>query len=366
MTEQVSDQLDAIVVGAGQAGLAAGYHLRGLGCRYEILESRPRVGDQWRERWDSLRLFTPARYSSLPGLALPMPPDSFPTKDELADYLEGYGRHFELPVRTSVRVFGLTGGGDGFGVRASDGERRARRVIVTTGPNTRPRIPALGASLDPSTVQLHSSAYRHPGQLPQGTIVVVGAGTSGAEIALELARSGRRTYLAGRPTPHIPDVVFRFAGPAYWAFVNHVLTLDTPIGRKVAAQFHTRGAPLIRVSMDRVQQAGVTLLPRLTAVVDGAPVFDEQRIGRPEAVVWATGFVPDLEWLPQVRLDRYGQPLTRRGLVEDVPGLGLVGFPFQYSLTSALIGGVGRDAGHVVTSLLESTTGARRRAPSSH
>jgi len=355
--ERVS-QLDAVVIGGGQAGLAAGYHLRQLGCRFEVLEARPRLGDQWRERWDSLRLFTPARYSHLPGLTLQLPPKSYPTKDQFADYLDGYARHFDLPVRTGIRVLRLSPTSGGFTLETSAGKRRSRTVIVATGPNTRPVVPAMAAALDPAVVQLHSSAYRRPEQLPEGPVVVVGAGTSGAEIALELAGSGRPVHLSGRPTPHIPDAVFRFAGPAYWAFINRVLTLDTPIGRKVAERFHDRGAPLIRISIEDVTAAGVALLPRLTAVVDGAPVFGEVAIGKPAAVVWATGFVPDLDWLPQAPVDRHGQPVTRRGTLDAVPGIGFVGFPFQFSLASALIGGVGRDAGQVVTALISGRPGA--------
>lgn len=340
--------LDVVVVGAGQAGLATGYHLGRRGVRYQILESRSAPGDQWRERWDSLRLFTPARYSHLPGLPLPLAGGEFPTKDQFADYLEAYARRFELPVRTGVSVTGLRSDPDGFDLATSAGPVRAGRVVVAGGSHTIPRIPAAAASLDPGIVQLHSSSYRNPEQLPDGDVVVVGAGTSGAEIALELARSGRRTYLAGRPTPHIPDPVFRYAGPAYWAFVNHVLTLSTPLGRKVAAGFTSRGAPLIRVSMEQVRDAGVTTLTRFTGTRDGAPVFGDQTIGTPAVVVWATGLGPDLGWLPGLPVTANGWPVTRRGLVDAVPGLAFVGLPFQYSLASALIGGVGRDAAFVV------------------
>lgn len=347
----VPDTTDVVVVGAGQAGLATGYHLGRRGVRHQILESRPTLGGQWRERWDSLRLFTPARYSHLPGMPLPLAGGDLPTKDQVADYLESYARRFELPVRTGVSVTGLAVAGDGFDLATSAGPLRASRVVVATGPNAMPRIPAAAASLDPAVVQLHSSEYHNPDQLPDGDVVVVGAGTSGAEIALELARSGRRTYLAGRPTPHIPDPVVRFTGPLYWAFVNHVLTRSTPIGRKAAAGFTSRGAPLIRVSMEQVRAAGVMPLPRLTGTRDGNPVFGDETVGRPAAVVWATGFGPDLRWLPDIPLTPDGWPITRRGLVDAIPGLAFVGLPFQYSLTSGLIGGVGRDAGFVAEAL---------------
>lgn len=342
---------DVVVVGGGQAGLATGYELGRRGVQYQILESRSRIGDQWRERWDSLRLFTPARYSHLAGMPLPVPGGEFPTKDQFADYLESYAGRFDLPVRTGVTVTGLSVVEGGFQLATSAGPLRAARVVVANGGHATPRIPAVASALDAAIVQLHSSGYRNPAQLPDGDVVVVGAGTSGAEIALELARSGRRTYLAGRPTPHIPDPVFRYAGPLYWAFVNHVLTLRTPIGRKVAAGFTTRGAPLIRISMEQVKAAGVTALPRLTSARDGIPVFGDDTVGKPAAIVWATGFDADLAWLPRVPVTRGGWPVTNRGVVDDVPGLAFVGLPFQYSLTSALIGGVGRDAAFVADAM---------------
>ncbi|HTN11811.1 MAG TPA: hypothetical protein VL154_12665, partial [Acetobacteraceae bacterium] len=169
-------------------------------------------------------------------------------------------------------------------------------------------------------------------------------------IALELA-AGHPTYLAGRPTPYIPDAVFRLAGGAYWAFVNGVLTLGTPLGRKVAAGFHARGAPLIRISMREVEAAGVIRLPRLTGVAGGVPVADGAAVPRPATVIWATGYHPDLRWIPGLPRDGYGLPVTRRGVVESMPGLYFVGMPFQFALTSALIGGVGRDAAYIADRL---------------
>lgn len=342
-----ASRTDVIVVGAGQAGLATSFHLKRLKVPHVVLESRASIGDQWRERWDSLQLFTPARYSHLPDLGLPMAGGEFPTKDQIADYFDSYAHTFDLPVRTGMRVSGLSRDGTGFRLDTSQGGLEAGRVVVATGPNTVPKIPDFAASLDPGITQLHTSQYRNPQQLPSGPVLVVGAGTSGAEIALELAQAGFPTSLAGRPTPHVPDAVFRHAGPLYWAFVNHVLTLDTPPGRKVAEKFPTRGAPLIRISMEKVEQAGVTRLPRVSGVQDGIPTFGAESAERPTTVIWATGFRPDLTWLPDVPTTPFGEPVTRRGVVESVPGLAFVGMPFQYALTSALIGGVGRDADFV-------------------
>ena len=229
-----SQPLDAVVIGAGQAGLAAGYHLARTRLRFEILEGDPRVGDIWRRRWDSLRLFTPAQHDGLPGFPFPAARNTFPGKEEFAAYLESYAERFSLPVRTGVRVTGVTPAGAGFAVETTAGTVRARNVIVATGANALPRLPDAAAGLDASIRQLHSSQYRSPADIPEGDVLVVGAGTSGSEIALELAAS-HRVLLSGRPTPHIPDPLLRYAGGAYWRFIHNVLTLRTPVGRKVAA-----------------------------------------------------------------------------------------------------------------------------------
>jgi putative flavoprotein involved in K+ transport len=349
--------VSTVVIGAGQAGLATGYELSRRGTMFVILEANTRVGDVWRRRWDSLRLFTPARFSGLPGMPVPGPRNAQLGKDEFADYLEAYRARFELPVREGVRVGAVTGSRGTFLVTTDAGTLTARHVVMATGANSRPRIPSVAGELDSSILQLHSSEYLNPRAIPAGPVLVVGAGTSGAEIALELAQS-HRTFLAGRPTPHVPDPVFALAGGAYWAFINTVLGVNTPIGRKVAAKFPERGGPLIRVSMKQVETAGVTLLPRITGAEDGMPLADDAAIPVPATVVWATGFRPDLSILPQVPLDRFGLPITRRGIVESIPGLYFVGMPFQYALTSALIGGVGRDTAYVADQI---TSGAERR-----
>lgn len=372
---------DVLVIGAGQAGLAAGYHLKRAGLDFTVLDGADRVGDVWRRRWDSLRLFTPARYSSLPGQKFPAPGGSWPGKDAFAHYLESYARHFQLPVRTGVRVVSVRRTDGIFELQTSAGELRARNIIISTGGNSTPRIPAAAQGVDPGITQLHSSEYRAPSDLPAGEVVVAGAGTSGVEIALELAqaRPAGTVYLAGRPTKHIPDAVFRFAGPLYWRLVNSVLTLDTKPGRKVAAGFHKHGSPLIRVSIEEVERAGAVRLPRFSGTQDGRPVFnggpdaaaadggtsdggpaasvpgsshgDAAGPSNVRAIIWATGYQPEFGWIRDLPLDADGWPVTSRGVVPELTGLYFVGLPFQYALTSALVGGVGRDAEYVVEQL---------------
>lgn len=342
-----------IVVGAGQAGLATGFHLSRHNQDFLILDANKRIGDNWRRRWDSLRLFTPAQYSGLPGLANPSPPGAYSSKDDVADYLEGYAAQLGLPVRSGVTVNALAQRTDGYTLETSDGTFTAENVVVATGANARPSLPSFATKLDASIRQLHSDEYHNPSSVEPGPVLIVGAGTSGAEIARELAAT-HPTYLAGRPTAHIPDALFTLAGGAYWAFVNGVLTLKTPIGRKVASKFHTRGSPLIRISMKQVESAGVILLPRLTGVKYGLPVADGATVPPPSTVVWATGYSPDLDWIPNLPRDEFGLPATQRGVVDGLPGLYFVGMPFQFALTSALIGGVGRDADYVARCIAES------------
>jgi len=352
--DQDMQQFDVVVLGAGQAGLAAGYHLSRAGLPFVILEEAPRIGDGWRARWDSLRLFTPARHDALPGLAFPAAPDAFPSKDEFADYLETYAQEFSLPVWTGTHVVGVRRTGTGFAVTTSDGVLHARNVIAAVGANALPRIPAAAAGLDSGILQLHSSQFRRPSDIPDGDVLVVGAGTSGAEIALELAGT-HRTFIAGRPTPHVPDPVLRHAGAVYWRFVHSILTTDNPLGRKVSANFHRRGAPLIRISVKDLERAGVVRLPRFSAAGGGQPAFDDGTSRSVRTVIWATGYKAALDWIEGLTMTDWGWPLTRRGVVPELPGLYFVGMPFQYSLTSGLIGGVGRDAEFVVDGILART-----------
>lgn len=337
------DNIDTIVIGAGQAGLASGYQLKRRDIPFLILESSGRIGDGWRRHWDSLRLFTPGRYSSLPGLRTPVGRSAFATKDELADYLQAYAARFDLPLRLGVSVTGVAVTADGFELTTTAGPLRARHVVVASGPNRIPRVPAFASRLDPGIRQMHSSEYRNPQGVPAGDVLVVGAGTSGAQIALELAAT-RRVSIAGRPTVRVPDAVLRYAGAAYWFLLSNVLTIGTPPGRKVATVFGKRGAPLINISMEQLAAAGVTRLPRISGVEDGLPVAGENGVVTAATIIWATGYRPDLAWLPPLPVTEEGTPVTRRGLVTELPGLYFVGMPYQYGLTSGLIGGVGRDA----------------------
>jgi putative flavoprotein involved in K+ transport len=349
MTQHTSEQrFDTVVVGGGQAGLAMGYFLARQGRDFVILDAADRVGHTWLQRWDSLRLFTPAFHSGLPGMPFPAPPASVPTKDEVADYLVQYAERFALPVRLGRRVEALSRHAGGYLLRAGGERYVARHVVAATGPYHQPNIPAFAAELDPGIAQLHSSAYRNPGQLPAGDALVVGAGSSGAEIAVELAAT-RRTYLAGRDTGYIPLGLVHNRLSLWLA--DHVLTTDTWLGRKMSQAHRDRGAPLVRLTRTQIAAAGVERVPRVEGVADGRPRLADGRQLDVPVVVWATGFRLDFGWIGLPIFDEGGYPMHHRGVVEAAPGLYFLGLPFQHSPTSEHVGGVGKDARHIAAHL---------------
>ncbi|MBM6620903.1 NAD(P)-binding domain-containing protein [Micrococcaceae bacterium RIT802] len=352
-----NQHLDAIVIGAGQAGLAAGYHLKRQGARFIIVDSNDRVGDNWRCHWDSLRLYSPAGYDGLPGLPFPADPHSYPTKDEVADYLENYARTFDLPVCHHSPVRRLSRNGQRYAVELPGGRYEAKNVVIATGTFGRsPHLPPVGADLDPQIVQLHSSEYRNPGQLRDGKVLVVGASHSGADIAIEVVRS-HETVLCGRNTGRIPirpeSRRFRVVFPIMWQVWGHIQSVRTPIGRKARGFVRSHGAPLLRVTNSDLEGAGVErVLERLTGVRDGLPVLGEDQVADVATVIWCTGFQHDFSWIDLPIIGDDGWPMEVRGSVPSAPGLYFTGISFQSSFRSMLIGGAGADAAYVVNHLL--------------
>jgi putative flavoprotein involved in K+ transport len=355
---------ETVVVGGGQAGLAIGYHLTQRGLPFVILDANDRIGDAWRKRWDSLRLFTPARYSGLPGRRFPGSPSSYPTKDETADYMEAYAREFRLPVRTGVKVDRLSKIGDRFEVICGDDTLLAENVVVATGGYHDPRIPPFAPELDQGIVQLHSTEYRNPSQLREGGVLVVGAGNSGAEIAVELAHH-HQTWLSGRdpgqePTRagSLPDQLLT---PILWFMATRVLTVKTPMGRKVRDHFldPPRGIPLGRVRRKEIAAAGIERVPRTTGVRGGYPMLEDGRALEVSNVIWSTGFRPGFQWIDLALPVNNGVPIHIRGIVESCPGLYFVGLPFLYSLSSVLLGGVGRDGEHIADYIVSTLSGRK-------
>ena len=344
-----TETFETIVIGGGQAGLSAGYFLSKLGCPFVILDAGEEIGDSWRQRWDSMRLFTPARRDGLPDMPFPAPKHSFPTREEMAQYLEGYAARFELPVRTGVRVDALGRAGTGRFLIAA-GERRfeADQVIIATGPFQQPYVPAFAHELDPRIARVHSSEYRNPAQLPDGDVLVVGAGNSGADIALELA-ADRRVRLSGDLPAEIPFEIEGFSGrlafPVLWQVWTRVLNFGNPIGRKALPKIMVGREPLIRLKRKHLEAAGVELVPRTAGVRDGLPLLEDGTTTDVAAVVWCTGYRNSHDWIDLPVLDEDGELVSDHyGVVAAEPGLYRIGRQFLYAFSSHTIGGVGRDA----------------------
>ena len=365
-----SQQVDTVVIGGGQSGLSVAYLLKRRGIPCIVLESNARVGDSWRHRWDSLRLFTPARYDGLVGMPFPAPRHSFPTKDEMADYLAQYAARFELPVRTGVRVDRVTKEGSKFLVSAGEERFVADNVVVAMASYQTPKVPAFASELAPGILQLHSSQYRNPSQLRAGGVLVVGASNSGAEIAFELARHGHDTWLSGRDTGHVPfsidGAIARVIVPFLFRVVFHrIISVVTPIGRRARPDIVAHGGPLIRQRPKELLAAGVRRVGRTTGVRDGQPVLADGTVLPVANVIWCTGFHPGMSFLDIPVLDAAGEPVHERGLVEAHPGLYFVGLHFLYALSSTMIHGVARDAERIVRAIAERRTrieGAARPA----
>jgi putative flavoprotein involved in K+ transport len=347
-------RFDSVVIGAGQAGLATGYHLAKCGLRFVILEAQPRVGDSWRNRWDSLRLFTPAKLSHLPGMRFPASNYHYPTKDEMADYLEFYAAAMELPIRLGTEAHRVHQTSDGeWLIETSTTPLLASSVVIATGGYQTPKIPAWASDLDPEIVQLHSIGYRNPSQFQSGPVLVVGASHSGAEIAIEAARD-HPTILAGRDTGQVPlQTNGRLAPvitPVIWFVVNHVLTVGTPMGRKARDQVRAHGFPLEHPTRSDILAAGVERIAvRVTGVRGGKPLLDDGRALDVRNIVWCTGFQGDYSWIAGLTYGEDGYPKQDRGTVLSAPGLYFVGLKFQRTGASALVGGVSRDAQIVVS-----------------
>lgn len=354
-----SEKVGTLIIGGGQAGLSVGYHLVKRGLPFVILDANKRIGDAWRKRWDSLRLFTPARFNHLAGMPFPALAHSFPSKDETADYLEAYAARFKLPVRTGAKVETLFRNGHGFVAVVDDTRIEADNVVVATGYYQRPQIPSFAGELDPQIRQLHSSEYRHTAQLQDGGVLVVGAGNSGFEIALEVATS-HPTWLSGREVGRIPFHPRSAAArllflPMMRFLAHHVLSLGTPVGRKLRPKLMATTSPVVSVRPEDLIAVGVERVPKVTGLKEGLPQLADGRVLEVMNVIWCTGYHPDFSWIDLPIFGEDGKPKHERGVVADEPGLYFAGLFYLYAMSSSLLTGVGRDAAFIAEAIASRT-----------
>ncbi len=348
--------VDTIVIGGGQAGLSVGYHLKQQGQGFLILDASRTIGEAWRRRWDSLRLFTPARYAGLPGMRFPAPGDAFPTKEDMAKYLEEYATHFQLPVKTGVKVDSVSKENRRFVVHAGDEQFEAANVVVAMSDYQVPRVPEFAAELAPAIKQLHSHNYRNPSQLPKGDVLVVGAGNSGADIAMDVVKT-HPTFMSGKESGYIPFAIDSFLSRhllvrfVRFAF-HHVLTVKTPIGRRARPKILAQAAPLVRVKPKTLLAAGVERVPRVVGVREGKPMLANGRVLDVNSVIWCTGYEPGFSWIHLPVFDGNGRPIHDAGIVDREPGLYFVGLHYLYAMSSATLMGIGRDAERIVKTIV--------------
>lgn len=355
------ERFETVIIGAGQAGLSAGYWLAKLDNDFVILEANARVGDVWRNRWDSLQLFTPARYSGLPGMAFPGDPYHLPTRTQVADYMEWYAQVNELPIRTSVRVSQVRRVNGLFEIETNGVRFQADNVIVATGAFQTPVVPGFAKQLDPGIFQVHSSGYRNPRQLPEGNVMVVGAANSGAQIALEISKT-RSVILAGRSVGSFPRrILGRDLFDWLWATVMKP-GADTFLGRRIRKDVLSGTDKLIGMSEKDLLSTTLRRTGRVAGVKDGRPVLEDGSVADVRSIVWCTGFRPDFSWIDAPVFGQDGYPAHTRGATE-VPGLYFLGLRFLYRLNSSLVGGVGADAQHVANMVRARYGDARAAAP---
>jgi putative flavoprotein involved in K+ transport len=333
------ERFDVVVIGAGQAGLAIGYFLARAGRRFLIVDEADSIAAAWRVRWDSLTLFTPRRYDSLPGLAFAGEPDGYPRRDEVIAYLEQYAAAFELPVELKSAVRSLDADGGRFLVALEDRQIEADQVVVATGPFQVPRVPALADELAPDVFQTHSTGYRRPSDVPEGTVLVVGGGNTGFQIAKELAATHPVHLAVGSRQTPLPQA-FLGRDLFWWLTKTRLLkkTIESRLGRRLRDR-----DTLIGSSPRQLKRHGVELKPRAVAASGRTVSFADGSELDVDAVIWATGYRPDHSWIKLPIANANGRLPHRRG-VTDAPGLYFLGLSWQHTRGSALLGWVKHDA----------------------
>ncbi len=331
---------EVVVVGAGQAGLALGYSLADRSRRFAILDRAGSIAASWRGRWDSLTLFTPRRYDSLPGLPFPGDPDGYPTRDEVIAYLERYAETFGLPILLNSNVRRLTAGDAQFLLEVDDRTVAADQVVVATGPFQTPYVPPAAERLAPDVVQMHSTGYQRPSELPGGTVVVVGGGNTGFQIAKELAATHNVSLSVGSRQTPLPQ---RFLGRDLFWWLTRSRLLDVTVASRLGSRLQNRDTLIGSSPRELRRRYGVEVKPRVVEATERRVRFADGSELAVDAVVWATGYLPDYSWIDLPVFDPDGRVRHRRG-VTDVPGLYFLGLTWQHTRGSALLGWVKDDA----------------------
>jgi putative flavoprotein involved in K+ transport len=342
-----TDPLDVLTIGGGQAGLVMGYHLMQRGLRFEILDAAAEVGDVWRRRWDSLKLFTPAQYDNLPGMTFPASKDTYPGKDEVADFLQAYVDRFELPVRLNAAVRSLTYDGDTYLARTDEEEFAAKQVVIATGPFQVPFVPPITKDFDAGLRQLHSADYRDPSSVPDGRILVVGGANTGCQIALELSQSRDVVISVGQRLPTIPQ---RPLNRDVWWWGTKIGFTRVTVASRLGKRLSERDV-VIGGGLKELRKVGVEVRTRLTGAEGRTATFEGGATAEVEGVLWATGYRTDHSWIdvPGVR-DDSGRVIHERGIT-PAAGLYMLGLSWQHSRTSALLGWVTRDAQYIADAI---------------
>lgn len=341
------EHYNTIIIGGGQAGLAAGFYLKRRQTKFVILEASDRVGESWSNRYDSLKLFTFSRFNNLPGIAFPGNKDRFPTKDEVASYLNKYVSSLELPISLNCKVLSVERKGDGFLITTSRNTLQSSNVIVSTGPFHTPFIPAFSKNLSSAILQMHSSEYRNPAQLQAGDTLVVGAGNSGVQIVEELVAGKRKVYFSfGDKLKRMPNTALTqrlIFGSGLTSLSKHSL---------LGSIIHNRPEPIMGTDLkDLFAKSNLVQLPRATDAHAESIVFGQTKVDSIANIIWATGFVPNFTWIKLDLFDKQGFPVHRRGVTSE-KGLFFLGLAWMHSRNSGLLGGVKDDAKYV-TSLIQ-------------
>jgi putative flavoprotein involved in K+ transport len=344
----MSEHRDVVVIGGGQAGLAVGYFLAQQGRGFTILEAASQPAAAWRERWDSLKLFTPVRYDSLPGRAFPGDPDSYPGRDQVIAYLEDYAGHFGLPVEMDSRVLAVRGADGGFEVELADRRFTGDQVVVATGPFQVPFTPPIASGLAAEERQLHSTAYRRPSQLPDGPVIVVGGGNTGYQIAEELSASYEVHLAIGARQAPLPQ---RILGRDLFRYLEGLGLMAKTVDSRLAQRLKDRET-LIGSSPRAVRKRGIRLRPRVTGATESTLTFADGSQQTASTVIWATGFRLDHSIVQLPVFDADGRVEHRRG-VTAVPGLYFLGLPWQHTRGSALLGWVKNDSAYIADRIAE-------------